>query len=216
VIETGNQRSCSIRVSLFSFIPNFTSNWLADKAKGVMPTPFNGVDRACIVLAGGALVGWTFWPEHNWTGGAMIAAGIGHVARCLRWAGWRTLPEPLLAVLHIAYLFVPAGFISLGLSIYFPNLISGTASMHLWTAGTVGLTTTAIMARAVLGHTGAPLRAGTGLVLVFVLVVASAMARYLSGFAVDPGLVLTSSAMIWTVGFFWLSVLVGRSGDTPN
>jgi uncharacterized protein involved in response to NO len=136
------------------------------------------------------------------------------------WASDDQNGEPLLAVLHIAYLFVPAGFLSLGLSIYYPSLISGTASMHLWIARTVGLTTTAIMARAVLGHTGAPLRAGTSLALVFVLVAASAMGRYLSRFAVDSGLVLASSAVAWIVGFFWLSVLlarqVGRSGDTAN
>ena len=74
-----------------------------------------------------------------------------------RWAGDRTIADRLVLGLHVAYAFVPAGFLLLGASMLWPADVPASAGIHAWTAGAVGLMTLAVMTRASLGHAGRPL-----------------------------------------------------------
>ena len=74
------------------------------------------------------------------------------LARLARWAGERTFSDRLVLVLHVAYAFVPAGFVLTGCAAL--GLIPATAGIHAWTGGGVGTMTLAVMTRASLGHTG--------------------------------------------------------------
>ena len=74
-------------------------------------------------------------------------------------AGDRTIADSLVLVLHIGYAFVPLGFLLVGLSAW-ASTVPPTAGVHAWTAGSIGIMTLAVMARATLGHTGQPLQAG--------------------------------------------------------
>jgi uncharacterized protein involved in response to NO len=201
-------------------IPTFTRNWLMDRGPGLLPRPFAVFDRIAILSAAVALVGWVAWPDHATTGGALVLAGLLHLIRCARWAGHRTASEPLLAVLHFAYLFIPAGFFAVGSTILSPGSLDTGSALHFWTAGAVGLMTTAVMTRAALGHTGAPLTANMHLKFVFGALILSAMTRCLSGFAAEPAFVQSLSALTWIGGFFWLSAVlawrVAKSSGTSD
>nr|WP_292289535.1 NnrS family protein [Mesorhizobium sp.] len=45
------------------------------------------------------------------TGVLLIAGAIFNAVRLARWAGTRTLSDPLLVILHIAFVFVPVGLL---------------------------------------------------------------------------------------------------------
>lgn len=73
----------------------------------------------------------------------------------LRLYGWYTsgiFSKPLLWVLYLAYVFIVAGF---GMkAIGFMYGLPASAYVHLFTIGGIGLMTTGMMARVILGHTG--------------------------------------------------------------
>ena len=69
---------------------------------------------------------------------ALLVAGGLHLARLARWAGDRTGAESLLWILHIGYLFLPLGAVTLAASILVPGLFGGAAAQHLWMAGAAG------------------------------------------------------------------------------
>src|SRR3546814_4749028 len=50
-----------------------------------------------------ALLAWVAAPLAPLTGMALGLAGLVHLARMARWAGDRTLGEPLVLVLHLGY-----------------------------------------------------------------------------------------------------------------
>ena len=79
----------------------------------------------------GAMVGWIIAPENQMVGLALIAASGMNFARLSRWAGNRASSEVLVAILHVAYAFVPIGFLLSGLATFVPT-IPLSAGLHAW------------------------------------------------------------------------------------
>ena len=140
-------------------IPSFTHTFLARLGAGRLPIAFNRFDGVCVVGSALALAGWVLAPENAIVGLLLIAAGLLNLARLARWAGDRALGDPLVAILHVAYAFVPLGFVLSGLAALTPA-VAFSAGLHAWAVGAVGVMTLAVMTRASLGHTGQVLRAG--------------------------------------------------------
>src|SRR5690606_21093437 len=110
------------------------------------------------------------------TGTLLIVVGALHAARLARWAGDRTLADRLVLVLHVAYAFIPVGFVLLGAAA-FSTAVPATAGIHAWTAGGIGLMTLAVMTRASLGHLRQPLAASPGTQAIYVLALIAALTR---------------------------------------
>lgn len=157
-------------------IPSFTRNWLVRENPGRLPSPFDRLDGAAMIVGVVALGGWVFVPHAAVTGALLIAAGLMHAARLARWAGDRTTRDVLVLILHVAYAFVPLGFLLTGLAVFFPAVAAG-AGLHAWTVGAIGGVTLAVMSRATLGHTGQALHAGRALQVIYALIVLAAVAR---------------------------------------
>ena len=104
-----------------------------------------------------ALVGWIAAPGSTATGVLLIVAGCLHFVRLARWAGYRTIPDRLVLILHLAYAFIPTGFLLSGLTAF--DVVAAGAGIHAWTGGAIGSMTIAVMTRATLGHTGRTLKA---------------------------------------------------------
>jgi len=119
------------------------------------------------------------------------------------------MPEPLVAVLHIGYAFVPAGFALLGLSILRPDIIPPSGAIHAWTAGAIGTMTLAVMTRASLGHTGRPLTATPAILALYVAVIFAAVARIAAGFGMMREPMLQLSATAWVIAFAGFIVVFG-------
>jgi uncharacterized protein involved in response to NO len=138
-------------------VPSFTRNWLVRVNPGWLPAPFSRFDAVSLAGAVVALIAWIAFPEHLAAGALLLVAAALHAVRLGRWAGDRTAADRLVLVLHVAYGFVPLGFVLLGASILLPGEVPRSAGLHAWTAGAIGLMTLAVMTRATLGHTGRPL-----------------------------------------------------------
>ncbi|MEZ5908180.1 MAG: NnrS family protein [Hyphomicrobiaceae bacterium] len=182
-------------------IPSFTRNWLARRKPGRLPTPFDRADMVIMAGSAAALLAWIAGPDARATAWlAMIAAAL-NAWRLSRWAGERTAAEPLVLILHVAFAFVPIGFMLLALGILAPSLVAPTGALHGWTAGAVGLMTLAVMTRASLGHTGQALTATRSIQGIYAAALVSALARILAAFQIWREPMLDLAAAAWVVAF---------------
>lgn len=188
-------------------VPSFTNNWLTRNNPGRLPVPFSRFDIVTVVISALALLAWVVASAHVMTGALLMIAGCLQCGRVSRWAGDRTLSDRLVLVLHVAYLFVPIGFLLIGTSVFF-DAVPATAGVHAWSTGAIGLMTLAVMTRASLGHTGQPLQAGRGTELIYLVVLAAAVLRIIAAFIGSIGL-LELAGGAWIAGFLGFAVLYG-------
>ena len=188
-------------------IPSFTNNWLARNNPGRLPVPFSRYDAATLAASVLALASWIGWPGAGATGALLMVVGAMHAARLARWAGDRTLADRLVLVLHVAYAFIPVGFVLLGAAA-FSAAVPATAGIHAWTAGGIGLMTLAVMTRASLGHLRQPLAASPGTQAIYVLALIAALTRIAAAFGGPPDLLLFAGAA-WIAAFAGFVVAYG-------
>jgi uncharacterized protein involved in response to NO len=189
-------------------IPSFTRNWLARQTDGRMPVAFNRFDVMVIGISALALLGWVVSPVVQATSILLAVAGLAQFARLVRWAGERTWRDSLVFVLHVAYLFVPVGFLLLAASDKFG--IPPSAGIHAWTVGAMATLTLAVMTRATLGHTGRQLSANRATQFIYGSIVAAALLRI--GAALDvarSGVLLHLSALAWLLAFAVFAIVYG-------
>lgn len=194
-------------------IPSFTRNWLVAKGQDALPAlPMQRFDRITLLVTAITLVFWVSLPLSPWSGAALVVMGGLHLARLLRWKGYRALSEPLLWVLHLGYLFVPLGALIEGIAIVWPELLTPGAAQHLWMAGGFALMTLAVMSRATLGHTGQELRAGKGSVVMFMCIIGSVAGRISANLWPDMADTLyILSAVLWIAAFLGFCLLYGAA-----
>jgi uncharacterized protein involved in response to NO len=187
-------------------IPSFTLNALRKSGRPAEPRPLPGVDRAAILSLLGVVVVDLVAP-----GGAVagVVAGVAAVLvalRLSRWHGLRTLDQPILWVLHLAYAFVP-----LALATKAVWLLAGAPWamhwLHLQGAGALAMMILAVMTRAILGHTGHALVAAPPTVLAYVLLALAAPMRAF-GPSLVPGLLPLVLAAALLVAAFLLFLWV--------
>jgi uncharacterized protein involved in response to NO len=183
-------------------VPSFTRNWLARRGPGRLPVPFNRFDAIAMAAGVCAMVAWIVAPSGRFTAAALGVAGVLHLVRLARWAGDRTISDRLVLILHIAYAFVPAGFLLAALAAL--DLVAPSAGIHAWTGGAIGSMTIAVMTRASLGHTGQALSASIATQLVYASIVIAAVARVCA--ALEP----THSVPLLTIaGIAWAAAFLG-------
>lgn len=185
-------------------IPSFTRNWLANRAPGRLPNPFDTYDVVTLAVGVGAFVLWIAAPFEPVTAVVLLAAGVLHAFRLVRWAGERTAPERLVLVLHVAYAFVPLGFFVVGLSILAPHIIATSGAVHAWTVGAMGMMTLAVMTRASLGHTGRSLKAAWPTTAIYGAAFVAVLSRLAAAFGIayTPMLYVSATAWIFAFGGF--------------
>ncbi|EJW13020.1 NnrS protein involved in response to NO [Rhodovulum sp. PH10] len=185
-------------------VPSFTRNWLVRENPGRLPAAFGRFDAISIVVTVLALAAWLAAPGSAVAGALLIAAGLLHAVRLVRWAGWRALRDPLVWVLHAGYAFVPLGFLLTGAAAFFPLAIAESAGIHAWTVGAFGVTTLAVMTRATRGHTGHPLIAPPATLAVYLAVIAAALLRIAAGLWPETGMLL-----LWLAAIAWGGAFLG-------
>lgn len=200
-------------------IPFFTTNWLMkNRPSGALPTVFGPFDKVAMVLSGAALLGWVCLPplvDVPWArpliGGALIASGAANIVRQARWTPHRTFAEPLLAILHVAYLFVGLGFVLSGVGVFRDDYDFATGGLHAWTAGAIAVMMMAIMTRVSRGHTGRALTAPAGTVVLYAAILVAAVARIGAGLHPElTTILLPIAGVTWTGAFAGFVVLYGR------
>jgi uncharacterized protein involved in response to NO len=189
-------------------IPSFTRNWLARQTAGRLPVAFNRYDKITIAVSALALIGWVASPFALTTSLLLTVAGLLQFVRLARWAGDRTWPDRLVLILHLAYLFVPVGFLLLAANDRFG--ISQSAGIHAWTIGAMATLTLAVMTRATLGHTGRLLSASRATQFIYGSVISAALLRVGAAFdSTDSNLLLHLSALAWILAFVVFAAIYG-------
>lgn len=105
-----------------------------------------------------------------------LVAAVAAMLRLLGWNGQRILVEPLLWILHLAWLWLTVALLLAGLA-GFGFSVPGTLWWHVLGTGAIGSILMGVMTRVALGHTGRPLQLPRGAVLIYVLISLAAMAR---------------------------------------
>ena len=205
--EIGMRAAIALVVIMISLIggrivPSFTRNWMAKQnIKKGLPTQPGKYDLATIALTGLAMAMWVALPDKRMSGLFLLAAALLQAVRLARWHGARSFADPLVLVLHIGYLWIPAGLVLLGASILSGD-VPRAAAIHALTAGAMGTMILAVMTRASLGHTGRTLEADLPTVFLYVLVTIGALLRVVAGLQwIDYAIGMEVAAFAWAGAF---------------
>jgi len=191
-------------------IPNFTKNWLVARGETDLPVPFNRADGVILLISLVGLAAWVLAPQQLLSASMLAAASLANFIRGSRWQGHKTTAEPLLFVLHGAWLLLSCGFLCAALAAL--GLVEPATASHLWTAGGIGLMTLAIMTRASKGHSGLPLRASGTDLAIYGLVVAGALARIAApAFEGNRVHLLAAAGLCWATAYLLFAVSYGRT-----
>jgi uncharacterized protein involved in response to NO len=188
-------------------VPSVTNIWRTSENPGHVRVSFSNFDAAALAVTALALIAWIAVPAQPLTGALMVVAGFLQAVRLARWAGDRTLADPLRLVLHAGYAFVPLGFLLIGASTWFAS-VPASAGIQAWTGGAIGLTTLAVMTRATLGHTGQPLQAGAATLTIYICVLAAALMFIVAAIS-GSTILLEYAGMAWIAGFACFVLLYG-------
>lgn len=134
---------------------------------------------------------------------SMIAtvALMAHTARWVLWQPWKTLHNPLVWVLHAAYLWLP---IHLGLRVAAAQgWVPLSLATHALTVGAIGGMTLGMITRTALGHTGRPLQASGLETAAYSAVLLAAVVRVVVPLVHPSGLMgaVVTSSVLWTLAF---------------
>jgi uncharacterized protein involved in response to NO len=196
-------------------IPSFTRNWLARMNPGPLPAPLDRFDVAATLLTAASLAAWVAAPQARLVGVVLFVCAIAQAARLARWRGYRAWRDRLVLVLHVAYAFIPVGFVLTALSAF--GLAPISAGEHAWTIGVFGGMTIAVMSRASLGHTGRALIATPVVQGLYALIGCAALARICAALAPDwMWAELHASAFAWAAAFFGFALAYWRTLTGPR
>ena len=129
-------------------------------------------------------------------------AAVVHGVRAAGWRSWRLGMRPILLILHVAYVWIPAGFVMLALAAL--GAVPHTLALHAFSVGAIGCAIIGMITRTALGHTGRPIVAGWAEIASYGLIIAAGLLRvfgpWLGG----------GTAQVWidTAGLCWFAALV--------
>jgi uncharacterized protein involved in response to NO len=183
-------------------VPSFTHTWLLRMSAARLPATFGTFDIVTLLVSAAALLVWIVRPEVELTGVLFLCAGILQGIRLWRWEGMTAWREPLVLILHIGYAFIGLGFLLGAACILVPGTLGGTAALHAWTVGAIGIMTLAVMTRATLGHTGRALAASMFTVAIYAAIIAASVLRISAGaFPQAYGVWLELAGVAWIAAF---------------
>ena len=188
--------------------PAFTRNWLVQQSRdGSSVRQRPRLDLATIVVtASVALVALIPRADPVVAALALLAAFL-NAWRLSGWAGWLTLRNPLLWVLHLGYAWIVVALLLRGLG---PVLeaVPARAWIHAAGVGAMGTLMIGVMSRVALGHTGRALALPATGRWMLLAISAAALARTATAMGwLNGSWALSLAAVLWIGAFGWLLVL---------
>lgn len=183
-------------------VPTFTANALKQRNIGAALRKWPGVTELAVGSMIAVVLSDLFFPDGAAAGVIAALAAIIQAVRLAQWRTLKTLPQPIVWVLHLAYVWLP-----IGLALKADALLTGAAPAAFWLhALTIGAAATmilAVMTRASLGHTGRPLIVDPVIALAYVLLTAAALVRVfgLAVLGIAYPEVILMAAFLWTAAF---------------
>ncbi len=198
-------------------IPAFSRNWL--KSHGDNPEAvktFRSLEIFSIGSVALLLVAdWFPLPIQVKSVLALLAA-VANSLRLVGWVGWKTTREPLLWILHLAYLWVVTALLLRGVAAFIP-VISGSVWQHAMSVGGMATLILGVMTRVTMGHTGRPLKLlRFGLLVYIAIILATVLRLLVAAGALDFRLGVSLSALAWIIAFGLFVILYGPVLMSPR
>ena len=186
-------------------IPGFTRNWLKrqlleqKREPATLPPVFDRFDLFTTSLMVAFAVLHLLGAPSRWIAVLGLLTSVMLFIRLTRWQGIYTGSEPLVWVLHVAFSWLPLGFLFLAFAEL--GLLPRTAGIHALTSGAITTMIIAIAGRAALGHTSRPLQSHPVLTAAYVLITVAAICRVSATIGPGARALLAVSAVAWFLGF---------------
>lgn len=182
-------------------VPAFTRHWLERSKIPARLQDSQSLSAAAIAtLAAGACL--AFWQMDIAAGICLIASAVLQFVRMTRWQFMTTIRYPALFVLHLAWAWLPAGLLLVGLALLWPDIIGVATALHGLTMGAMGTMMLAIMGRAAMLRQGETLVLSPTLAFGLALVWLSAPVRIAAGLLpVDGFDSVPIAALFWMAGW---------------
>ena len=181
-------------------VPNFTANALRRQDITDLPVSWKPVEIASLAVVAVLALADLIAPGGMATGLIAALAALVHAVRLAGWRGWRTLNQPIVWILHLAYSWLVVGLACKAMALLGGSLDESTA-IHALTAGAVGSMTLALMTRASLGHTGRDFQVVPAITAAFGLLSAVAVVRV----AVPPWFPEIYDSAMLAAGLGWIA-----------
>jgi uncharacterized protein involved in response to NO len=188
-------------------VPAFTANAMRARGAAAEPGGRHWLDVAAIAamvfVAGIDAIA----PAHV---AAALAAGVAAAAQALRlsgWRGWRSWRDPIVWVLHLAYLWLPIGLALKATYLFSASSWSGQW-LHALTIGAAATMVMAVITRASLGHTGRALVASPIVAVAYGLMSVAALVRVCAT-ALMPfrEAAIVASGALWVLAFLLVLIV---------
>ena len=180
-------------------VPAFTRNALAQDGQDGTMRSHALVERLVVPVMLAYVVIDMLLPSGTMTAWVTLLAAVLQAWRFSGWQGMRTARQPIVWILHVAYLWLPVG-LALKAAFLFGGFGWAAHWQHALGAGAASSMILAVMTRASLGHTGRPLRAHPVTAAAYLLLTAAVVIRVFG-----PGLLPGSyTAVVMTAGSVWV------------
>lgn len=188
--------------------PAFTANWLAKNGRNPAE-----VKRVQWVEIGALASIFALMLADILPVPAALVAGLALLAatfnawRLVMWRGWLTVKEPLLWILHLAYLWLVLALLLRGVSLLSPS-VPATLWQHALGLGAIATLILGVMTRVSLGHTGRPLKLVRFGIWIYVAITLATVLRIMVPLGVINfhfGILAASAA--WMVAFTFFLIL---------
>jgi uncharacterized protein involved in response to NO len=189
-------------------LPAFTSSGLKQRGIDIRIPRHPPLDIAALLATLAVLVVDIFNSGTIFAGVAAAVAAALLALRLLRWQGHRTLRDPIIWVLHVAYAWLPVG-LALKAAWLFGVPIADTSWLHALTAGAFSTMILGVMSRAALGHTGRKLVAPGLIVIAYYLIGIAAVIRVFGPMLLAEvwGFWMIASGSLWSLAFILFVVV---------
>lgn len=200
-------------------VPAFTGNALRARGIDTSLTTNPLIDRLTIAAMALLVLADLFRIPAAIAGTIAALAALLHALRLAGWQTHRTFRDPIVWVLHAAYLWIPVGLVLRALQTLggFGFAVHWVHALGTGAAATMVL---AVMTRAALGHTGRALRVAPAIVVSYVLLIAAGVVRVFGPaiLPVDYRTTILLSTIAWTVAFLlfvfvYTPILAGPRAD---
>ena len=135
-------------------------------------------------------------------GSFSIIAGAVILLRLYGWKGWVAYNDPLMIILHIGLLWISVGFFLMAYSSFVDNGFQVLA-YHAFSIGAAGSLTLGMMSRAIIGHSGLPMKNETIITIILCLINFAAISRILAPLILTDyyTFFLFASAVCWVMAY---------------
>ncbi len=159
------------------------------------------LEKATAIVSVLALLLWVFLQTSVISAPLLVLAAVMQLARLAAWKPWRTRGRPILWILHLAYAWIPVGFLLLAMSPL--GWIAVSAGIHALAIGATGGLIIGMVTRTARGHTGRPLHVSPVEVAAYSLVMLTAVLRVFVPMLAPQFLVasLAAAALAWSLAF---------------